>query len=73
MEKPEIEKIIVTADGLNRYVTMRNIGLNNGPNDHLVVYGLKPTVSSEDWDTYIFGKINNSFKKMKTHMQKIRI
>ncbi|MMZ65868.1 hypothetical protein D1872_283070 [compost metagenome] len=54
----------MSVDGLNRYVTMRNIGLSNGPNDHLVVYGLKPTVSSEDWDTYMFEKINNSFKKL---------
>ncbi|MEK3965468.1 hypothetical protein [Paenibacillus sp. FSL H7-0323] len=59
-----VVEIIVSADGLNRYVTMRNIGLSNGPNDHLVVYGLKPTVSSEDWDTYLFEKINNSFKKL---------
>lgn len=56
--------ITVTSDGLNRYVTMRNIGLDNGPNDHLVVYGLKPTVLSEDWDTYMFEKSNNSFIKL---------
>lgn len=56
--------ILITSEGLNRYVTMRNIGLNNGPNDHLVVYGLKPTVSSEDGDMYMFEKVNNSFKKL---------
>ncbi|RXZ81696.1 hypothetical protein EBB07_13645 [Paenibacillaceae bacterium] len=53
---------IMGSEGTGRFVTMRNIGMANGAHDHLVAYGLRPTVASEDYDTYLFQQVDNGYK-----------
>jgi len=54
----------ITPASIDRYVTMRNIGLSNNPADPLVAYGGLPTIQGINADSYLFRHSNGMFNKL---------